>query len=149
MPTIFPSLSECCARTDHPLRAFSFLKPHSLMKLKTLKPRLRSAARQIGVKRTNATRDQRREAEKPWRKWYRTARWRKLREQVLKRDLYRCRQTNVMLTGRANAPDSPVVDHIIPHRGDPDLFWDIDNLQAVAKSWHDGEKQRQERAGLV
>ena len=30
-----------------------------------------------------------------------------------------------------------VVDHIIPHRGDEDLFWDRDNWQALCKPCHD------------
>ena len=30
-----------------------------------------------------------------------------------------------------------VVDHIIPHQGDMDKFWDTNNLQAMAKSCHD------------
>lgn len=80
-----------------------------------------------------------------WRKWYSTKRWRALRRAVLKRDAWTCRQTGVLLIGKDPAPNSPVVDHIQPHRGDPDLFWDIENLQAVSKAWHDSEKQRIER----
>lgn len=80
-----------------------------------------------------------------WRQWYKSARWQRLRIEVLTRDLYTCRQTGVILAGKANAPDSPVVDHVVPHRGDPALFWDINNLQAVTKAYHDSEKQRQER----
>ena len=30
-----------------------------------------------------------------------------------------------------------VVDHITPHRGDQDLFWDTDNWQALCKPCHD------------
>lgn len=30
-----------------------------------------------------------------------------------------------------------VVDHIIPHRGDPKLFWDESNWQALCKKCHD------------
>ncbi|WP_295219971.1 HNH endonuclease signature motif containing protein, partial [Ruminococcus sp.] len=30
-----------------------------------------------------------------------------------------------------------VVDHIIPHRGDPHLMWDESNWQALCKSCHD------------
>lgn len=59
-----------------------------------------------------------------------------------------CQQTGVALVGRHPKPNSPVVDHITPHRGDPELFWDEANLQAVAKGWHDSEKQRQERAAF-
>lgn len=36
-----------------------------------------------------------------------------------------------------------VVDHIIPHRGDQDLFWDTKgNWQALCKRHHDSHKQR-------
>lgn len=30
-----------------------------------------------------------------------------------------------------------VVDHIVPHRGDPLLFWDQENWQALCKGCHD------------
>lgn len=30
-----------------------------------------------------------------------------------------------------------VVDHIIPHRGDMDLFWDVSNWQSLCKMHHD------------
>lgn len=81
--------------------------------------------------------------------WYSTSRWRKVRAAVLKRDGYVCQATGVALVGRYPADNSPVVDHIRPHRGDPDLFWDPDNLRAVAKGWHDREKQSLEKRGQV
>lgn len=81
--------------------------------------------------------------------WYHTARWRKLRAQVLRRDGYVCQATGVALVGRYPAENSPVVDHVRPHRGDPERFWDPDNLRAVAKGWHDREKQSQEKRGLA
>lgn len=34
---------------------------------------------------------------------------------------------------------SKVVDHIIPHKGDYDLFWDQDNWQALCKQCHDSK----------
>lgn len=77
---------------------------------------------------------------------YRTKRWRDLRLKILERDLYTCRQTGVILSGIYPAPNSAVVDHIKPHRGDEILFWDIENLQSVAKSWHDSVKQAREKA---
>jgi len=80
------------------------------------------------------------------RAWYKTARWQKLVMRIRQRDGYVCRKTGVILSGKAPAPNSPVVDHIVPHRGDPVLFWDETNLQTVSKVWHDSEKQRQERA---
>ena len=40
-----------------------------------------------------------------------------------------------------------VVDHIIPHKGDPRLFWDKKNWQALCKPHHDSTKQRAEKRG--
>lgn len=37
----------------------------------------------------------------------------------------------------SNPLPATVVDHIIPHKGDPDLFWDISNWQSMAKRCHD------------
>lgn len=37
--------------------------------------------------------------------------------------------------GRIGA--SEVTDHIIPHKGDKDLFWDRDNWQPLCKEHHD------------
>tara|TARA_R110002049_G_scaffold23545_10_gene83660 strand:- start:46745 stop:47104 length:360 start_codon:yes stop_codon:yes gene_type:complete len=81
--------------------------------------------------------------------WLNTARWQRLRLKMLQRDQYTCQQTGVLLTGKHPAENSPVVDHIEPHRGDPDLFWDEENLQSVAKSWHDRVKQSMEKRGLA
>lgn len=81
--------------------------------------------------------------------WLNTSRWQRLRLKILARDGYVCRQTGVALLGRFPAADSPVVDHITPHRGDEAMFWDESNLQSVAKSWHDSEKQRLEKLGLA
>ncbi len=38
-----------------------------------------------------------------------------------------------------------VVDHIKPHRGNSDLFWDKSNWQPLCTSCHSGAKQREER----
>ena len=63
------------------------------------------------------------------------------------RDGYTCQATGVLLLAAYPAPTSPVVDHKRPHRGDPDLFWDEDNLQAVSKEYHDRVKQSIEARG--
>jgi 5-methylcytosine-specific restriction endonuclease McrA len=42
-----------------------------------------------------------------------------------------------------------VVDHIKPHRGDPELFWDASNHQALCKHCHDSHKQRFEKSGTI
>lgn len=36
-----------------------------------------------------------------------------------------------------------VVDHIVPHRGDANLFWDQSNWQAMSKSCHDRKTARE------
>lgn len=43
-----------------------------------------------------------------------------------------------------NAPAS-VVDHVKPHRGNRDLFWDQRNWQPLCAPCHNRHKQRQER----
>lgn len=114
-----------------PLRT---LKP----RLKPMGPRLRSA-RQV--------RDTRYSPDAQVRSWYKSARWQALRLEVLVRDLYTCRQTGVLLTGKHPAPNSPVVDHVVPHKGDERLFWDIGNLQSVSREYHDSAKKKMERSG--
>jgi 5-methylcytosine-specific restriction enzyme A len=38
-----------------------------------------------------------------------------------------------------------VVDHIIPHNGNEQLFWDANNWQPLCKFHHDSDKQKAER----
>lgn len=79
----------------------------------------------------------------PWRKWYATTRWRKLRMKIFARDLFTCQWPGC---GHTTADTTQLVaDHKIPHRGDEALFWDEDNLQTLCKPHHDGAKQREER----
>jgi len=84
-----------------------------------------------------------------WSGWKKTARWQKLRIEILRRDNWTCQKTGVALVGKYPAPNSPVADHIKPHRGDPDLFWDPSNLQAVSKLYHDTTKQSLEARGFA
>jgi 5-methylcytosine-specific restriction endonuclease McrA len=53
---------------------------------------------------------------------------------VLTRDLYTCQHTGVILVGGKDRPNSAVVYHKIPHRGDERLFWNINNLEAVSSN---------------
>lgn len=39
------------------------------------------------------------------------------------------------------------VDHIIPHRGNQDLFWDRSNWQTLCATHHNRDKQREENVG--
>lgn len=119
--------------------------------------RLSAPASRLGVMRfrlgsgamSQAERSRHRDRTQGWRGWYKSARWRRLRLKVLRRDSHVCQATGVALIGAHPAPDSPVIDHKRPHRGDPDLFWDEDNLWAVSKAWHDGVKQRLEASGRL
>ena len=81
----------------------------------------------------------------PWRQWYKSARWQRLREAVFVRDLYTCQRSGVICSGKSPSPTSPVANHKIPHRGDPRLFWDEANVECVAKSVHDGLIQAEEK----
>jgi len=89
--------------------------------------------------------DQRRD-EQEWRQWYKTARWQKLKLRVHARDLYTCKATGVLCSGKHPAPNSPVADHIAEHNGDAQLFWDEDNIRTVSKEFHDSERQREQIA---
>jgi len=82
-----------------------------------------------------------------WRRWYKTARWQKLRMAVLVRDLFTCQWPGC---GRIEADTSQLVaDHVVPHRGDERLFWDDGNLQCLCKPCHDSAKARVEARGLA
>jgi len=116
-------------------------------RLKTLKPKLSTLAPRLGrAPGDEQARLRERDQNVEWRGWYKTARWQKLKIRVHVRDNYICQKTGVLLIGKHPAPNSPVADHKIPHRGDPVLFWDEDNIETVSKAYHDSEKQKEERA---
>lgn len=66
--------------------------------------------------------------------------WRKVRADYLRRNpvCVKC-----MEQGRYTI--ATVVDHIIPHRGDPVLMWDENNWQALCKSCHDRKTMTKDR----
>lgn len=107
--------------------------------LTTLKPTLGSLA---PVERSaSAERDR----YAPWRKLYKTARWRALRIKILERDHFTCQWRGC---GRVIGDTSQLVaDHRRPHRGDERLFWDETNLWTLCKPCHDGPKARAEQRG--
>lgn len=82
----------------------------------------------------------------PWRAWYGTDRWRRLRLEVFVRDHFTCQRTGAVLVGKYPAPNSPVANHKVPHKGNPELFWDPSNIETVSKEVHDGLIQSEERA---
>lgn len=77
------------------------------------------------------------------KRWYHLARWRHpeygLRSRTLHRDplCVACR-----MVGRLVA--STEVDHVIPHRGDPVLFWNIENTQGLCATCHTAKSNRGE-----
>ncbi|MBO9589548.1 MAG: HNH endonuclease [Devosia sp.] len=114
-----------------------------MTKLTTLKPKLSKLPPRLSTMRE--VRDARYSPDATVRGWYHSARWARLRQAVLERDIYTCQHTGVILTGKAPAPTSAVVHHKVPHQGDEQLFWDINNLEAVSKEWHDRDAQREEK----
>ena len=42
-----------------------------------------------------------------------------------------------------------VVDHVVPHRGDPVLFWDESQWQGLCKCCHDRKTAREARWGAA
>ena len=76
------------------------------------------------------------------RRLYKTARWQRLRKRVL---LEHPLCAGCERQGRVTK--ATVVDHIIPHKGNPELFWDESNLQALCKSCHDRKTTREARWG--
>lgn len=75
-------------------------------------------------------------------KLYTQRRWRKLRARHLDQN-----QLCVMCKAEGRVTEAKVVDHIVPHRGDMNLFWDADNLQSLCKPHHDVTKQSLEKGG--
>lgn len=116
-------------------------------RLKALAPRIGTLPGRLGYADAGEKgHDRRRQAEQPWRGWYKQKRWKDLQQAVFLRDNFICQRTGVVLVGRHPAPNSPVANHKVPHRGDPRLFWDINNIETVAKSVHDREIQIEEQA---
>lgn len=78
-------------------------------------------------------------AEPEYKRWYKTARWQKLRA----RQLYH-HPLCVMCLPRPTP--ATVCDHKDPHRGDEAKFW-AGPFQSLCKQHHDSDKQRMEKGG--
>ena len=70
-------------------------------------------------------------------KMYNTRLWRRASRQFLKLHPY-CVNCRPVLT-RAN-----VVDHIRPHNGNEDLFWNPDNWQPMCRRCHNTKTRREQ-----
>lgn len=73
-------------------------------------------------------------------KLYNDNKWRKARKLFLQRH-----PLCVMCLEAGLYKEAEVIDHIIPHKGDTGLFWDVSNWQSLCKRHHDSDKQREER----
>jgi 5-methylcytosine-specific restriction endonuclease McrA len=71
------------------------------------------------------------------RRWYRTARWIRLRRAVLVDAAYQCQGCQAVQVALE-------VDHIRRHGGDPVLFWDRSNLQTLCSTCHTKKTNRGE-----
>jgi 5-methylcytosine-specific restriction endonuclease McrA len=111
-------------------------------RLDHLPHRLASLEPRIGYAPGNeAGRTRYRRSTEPWRAWYGTARWQRLRWSVLVRDRFACRICNRRLADTSQL----VCDHVEPHHGDRRRFW-AGPFQTLCKPCHDGAKQAAERA---
>ncbi|RWX19763.1 HNH endonuclease, partial [Rhizobium leguminosarum] len=81
--------------------------------------------------------DRRTEEARLYRRLYKGARWRSLRHHQLSIEPL-CR----FCLDAEEVAAADVVDHIKPHKGDMDLFFDPANLQSLCKPHHDSAKQR-------
>ena len=112
-----------------------------MSRLPRMAPRVTAMRPALSAPKDEAGRTAHRRKVNPWRAWYNTARWQRLRWSVLRRDLFMCQ-----MCIRAEPDTSKLVaDHKAPHRGDEALFWDASNIQCLCKPCHDRVKQREER----
>jgi 5-methylcytosine-specific restriction protein A len=74
-----------------------------------------------------------------WSYLYNSARWHKERAEWLERN------PECVVCGEV----AIIVDHIIAHRGDVDLFWDKDNWQSLCKRCHSRKTLYEERRRQV
>ena len=89
--------------------------------------------------------DKQRHAENAYRAWYGWAIWRNLKAQFFNVDPMNavCAHTDPRTGQRCNKP-AEEVDHIIPHRGNWDLFTDLKNLQGLCHVHHSQKTAREE-----
>jgi 5-methylcytosine-specific restriction enzyme A len=63
------------------------------------------------------------------RRWYYRDRWKRERERVLVASAYTCASCGVITP-------SLEIDHIVKHEGNPELFWNPNNLQPLCADCH-------------
>lgn len=103
------------------------------MKLQTLKPRLQ--AQRTPQKIDSSWRSNKSSTERGY-----GYRWQKARERFL-----RLNPLCVYCKAKGRVEVANVVDHIVPHRGNQEIFWDESQWQALCASCHSSAKQREEK----
>ena len=88
------------------------------------------------------SRDKRSPEAREYRKLYDTARWKRIRIDQLTLEPY-CR----MCKEEGKVRLATIVDHVIDHKGDIDLFYNGER-QSLCKTHHDGVKQSQSHTGF-
>jgi 5-methylcytosine-specific restriction protein A len=68
-----------------------------------------------------------------------TYRWRQARKQYLIEN-----PLCVMCAAKGRTEQAVTVDHIIPHKGNKELFWDRKNWQSLCKQHHDSKTASQD-----
>jgi 5-methylcytosine-specific restriction endonuclease McrA len=110
-------------------------------KLKSIKPLVGKLPPRLATQAGDETQRSRfRDDTQAHRRWYKTARWQKLRWSVLVRDLFTCQ----MCKGIQADTSQLVCDHIDQHHGNEAKFW-AGPFQTLCKPCHDRTKQCQER----
>lgn len=88
-------------------------------------------------------RDQRSAEAQAYRHWYWTSRWRRIAKAQLQAEPL-CR----MCIEQGTICAATVCDHVEPHAGDPDKFWN-GPFQSLCKRHHDSTKQQIEKSGFA
>lgn len=112
-----------------------------MAKLKTIKPLVAKLAPRFGYTPGNEReRSTYRDQTQEWRRWYKTARWQRLRWSVLLRDLFTCHMCK-----RIQSDTSKLVcDHTERHGGDEAKFWAGPFQTLCADPCHNKHKQQME-----
>ncbi len=83
------------------------------------------------------------EDDRPWRRLYNLARWKRLRARKLLAD-----PLCVYCMAKGEYVPATIVDHVKQHFGNLLLFWDWANLQSLCKPCHDGRKQKEDKGAV-
>lgn len=111
-----------------------------MTKLKTRRPSLTVPRSKLVAPKDQKGRDKWRSDHQAHRKWYSSAKWQRLSEEVKADADFHCGMCGAYCAGKYDA----ICDHKEPHRGDEKLFWDRSNLWCICKKCHDGDKKRLE-----